>query len=350
MPEASEPLAHSSSLSQFMAFAEAAGLARPSGLDPALAALLARPPHQPLPERVAAWMIVDLMQAYAAANARPELGAAFAAWGEVTGYGPLSRLPDHCASLTEIVEAGMRFMHLENGALASDIQADEDEAALRCLVMVDGRQGSAQFAESILMLTVRVVRRMLGEVWTPLRVEFAHAPPADLAAHRRLFRCRLKFDAGRHAVVLPSADLRRPSRASDPRARQALLAQLADLDQTWTRGAGELTGRAVAALLPSGEARLDTVARSLGVEPRTLQRRLAAENLSFAAVLDAVRRREALAYLRGTDRPALTELAERLGYGDASAASRFLRARLGLGVRGDPGRRDGPHERAGSGR
>ncbi len=323
-----QPLAHSSSLRLFRAFMESLGLGTPQDLDADLVRALDQPA-----ERVPARMIVDLMQACALAHGRLDLGAAFAAWADVAGYGPLSRMPDHCDTVAEVVEAGLRFMHLENGALASDIQEDEDEAVLRCLVMVDSRQGSSQFAESILMLSVRVVRRMLGDFWTPLRVEFAHAPPTDLKAHRRLFRCALRFNAERHAVVMAPRDLRRPSRVADQHGRKAIEAQLWAMDQAWSRGAGELAERAVAALLGSGEARLDRVAHSLGVEPRTLQRRLAAEGRCFAAVLDAVRRREALDYLRGAHRPALTELAQRLGYGDASAASRFLRSQLRRGVR-----------------
>ncbi len=313
-----------------MAFADAMGLQKPAapGLD--WAAMVHR---SATADHLPAGMIVDLMQACAAVNDRPDLGAAFAAWGDITGYGPLSRLPDQCESVAEIVEAGIRFMHLENGALASDIQDEGEEIALRSLIMIESREGSAQFAESILMLTVRVVRRILGPLWTPLRVEFAHARPADLKAHRRLFRCRLQFGAERHAVILTRRDLHRPVRLGDPGERRTIEAQLADLDRLSTRTVGDLAQRSVAAGLGSGEATLDRVAASLGLEPRTLQRRLASEDLSFTAVLDAVRRREALDYLRGTPRPALTDLAARLGYADASAASRFLRLRLGLGVR-----------------
>lgn len=325
-----EPQAHASSLRQFMAFVDAMHLRRPDLPDLDWADMVDRAAAA---EHIPARMIVDLMQACAAANARPDLGASFAAWADVTGYGPLSRLPDHCQSVADLVEAGMRFMHVENGAVASDIQDDGDEVALRSLVMIDSLAGASQFAESILMLTVRVVRRMLGEFWTPLRVEIAHAPPADLRAHRRLFRSRLQFQADRHAVLLTPSDLHRPARVGAPSERRAIQSQLAALDRASTRGVGDLTRRAVVALLGSEDVTLERVAGSLGLEPRTLQRRLSAEGLSFAGVLNDARRRKALDYLRGTPRPALTDLAQRLSYGDASAASRFLRTRLNRGVR-----------------
>jgi AraC-like DNA-binding protein len=46
---------------------------------------------------------------------------------------------------------------------------------------------------------------------------------------------------------------------------------------------------AIAPLLPHGKARAPEIARRLGMSPRTLQRRLAAEGLTFSTVLDGLR-------------------------------------------------------------
>lgn len=62
--------------------------------------------------------------------------------------------------------------------------------------------------------------------------------------------------------------------------------------------------------------------------PRTMQRRLAQSGLTFADVLERVRRRTADEYFRLDARPNLTELAYRLGYNSASSASRYLRTHL----------------------
>ena len=55
----------------------------------------------------------------------------------------------------------------------------------------------------------------------------------------------------------------------------------------------------------------------LGIHPRTLQRRLRAENDSFEAIKDSVRRDVALRYLCQSDLP-LSRIAEMLGYSETS--------------------------------
>lgn len=325
-----EPVAHSSVIRQFARFAETTGISLEACLDQELTDIFALSQKA---ERVPARGIVDTLQFCGAALDRPDFGATFANWCSVTGYGPLSWLMEQCDSVADVVEAMVRFMHLENGALATHIDEDEEEAAVRCVVMVTSKMGSSQFIEGVLMVLVRAIRGMLGDHWSPMRIEFAHAPPADVRAHRRLFRATLKFDADWNAIVITPRDMRRSAQSVDIERRCQLEAELTALDASWGRETGDLVERATAALLQSGNARLEAVAHSLAIGPRTLQRRLADERRTFGDVLDEVRKREALDYLRGTPHASLSELAHRLGYGEASAASRFLRTKLGLALR-----------------
>jgi AraC-like DNA-binding protein len=82
------------------------------------------------------------------------------------------------------------------------------------------------------------------------------------------------------------------------------------------------------ALLPMGLCTLERVARHLGVDPRTLQRRLARQETSFGAIVDDLRAEQAARFLRTTDL-SLTEMAETLGFSALSAFSRWFRQRFG---------------------
>jgi AraC-like DNA-binding protein len=55
---------------------------------------------------------------------------------------------------------------------------------------------------------------------------------------------------------------------------------------------------AITPLLPHGRARVEAVARTLGMSQRTLARRLSAEGLTFMEVIDSMRTDLALHYLR----------------------------------------------------
>ena len=75
---------------------------------------------------------------------------------------------------------------------------------------------------------------------------------------------------------------------------------------------------AIALLLPHGKARADEISRKLGMSQRTLARRLAAEGLTFAGVLDELKLQLAKRYLQDEGLP-ISEVAWLLGYREASA-------------------------------
>jgi AraC-like DNA-binding protein len=97
-------------------------------------------------------------------------------------------------------------------------------------------------------------------------------------------------------------------------------------------------------LLAAGEARMEALARALGCSRQTLYRRLRAEDVTFEALLDGLRRRLARRFLRD-EGLSVKETAYRLGFGDPAAFSRAFKRWTGLsprlwrdgGVRPQPG-------------
>lgn len=79
----------------------------------------------------------------------------------------------------------------------------------------------------------------------------------------------------------------------------------------------------ISILLPS-EPTIMAVAEALGMTVRTLQRRLAANNLSYRHVLDDLRRKKAEAELISRAF-SVAEIAQRLGYSDPSHFARAFR-------------------------
>ena len=136
-----------------------------------------------------------------------------------------------------------------------------------------------------------------------LGVRFAFPRPVSAAEHARVLGLEPVFGAAVPALVLARATWEAAPRAAD-----------AGLFATLEEHARELLGRtaprirsrravraAIAAELPGKEPSLARVARRLGTSARTLQRRLGAAGTSFAAVVDAVRRERAEAFLRAPD-------------------------------------------------
>jgi AraC-like DNA-binding protein len=83
-------------------------------------------------------------------------------------------------------------------------------------------------------------------------------------------------------------------------------------------------------LLPTGAATLEVVAEQFHLHPKTLQRRLADENTTFAALVDQVRKDAADRYLRTTG-ISLSHLARELGYAEQSVLTRSCKRWFGTG-------------------
>jgi AraC-like DNA-binding protein len=93
-------------------------------------------------------------------------------------------------------------------------------------------------------------------------------------------------------------------------------------------GFSQQVGEMIARQLESGRARAAVIAEQLNMSRQTLYKRLKQENQSFAALLDQVRREQALFYLHDPQRT-LTEVAQRLGFSELSAFSRAFKRWMG---------------------
>jgi AraC-like DNA-binding protein len=88
----------------------------------------------------------------------------------------------------------------------------------------------------------------------------------------------------------------------------------------------------IAAMLGPDAVSVDVVARAAGMTRRTLQRRLAAEGLTFSALLDATRIDLGMRLLTQSTAP-LGEVASRLGYANTPALTRAVRRWTGVAPR-----------------
>ena len=77
-------------------------------------------------------------------------------------------------------------------------------------------------------------------------------------------------------------------------------------------------------LLGSGACTIERVAQHLGVDRRTIHRRLASDGQTFSAIVDTVRRELAERYLKDRHR-SLAEVSSLLGFAAPSGFSRWYR-------------------------
>ncbi len=265
-----------------------------------------------------------LLEASAERSGVEAFGLLMAQTRRLSSLGPLGLLireqPTPRLALEAFVQHGRRL----NESLHLTIEEAADVVVLRELLVVGHGGPVRQATELAIGVAFRTLQHLMGNDWRPRRVCFAHDAPADRAIHERIFGRHVEFGHDFNGILCAQSDLARPNLQADP--------ELARLAQTLLDGQSPVRSNAsivaqvrglVVALLGSGTCTIDRAAQHMGVDRRTIHRRLAKEGESFSSIVDAVRRELAERYL--ADRRSLAEVSMLLGFSAPSGFSHWYR-------------------------
>jgi AraC-like DNA-binding protein len=184
-------------------------------------------------------------------------------------------------------------------------------------------------AESVHFSTLMVGRRV-----PLLEARLPYPPPRDEEPYRRHFRAPLRWNAPQAALVLEPRAPELPLLKADAtllayfeKQADALAARHASEEELPLR-----VRRLVMEALPSGPPSLETLARALGVSPRSLRRRLGDEGTSFQALVEETRSALARQYLQAS-KLTVSEIAFLVGFSELSPFQRAFRRWTGTSPR-----------------
>ncbi len=313
-------------LANFAEVAQLAGLAplsmlREAGIDPAALT----DPDMP----IAASAVLMLFENAARASGWQNFGLRMAESRSLADFGAVSLLIAHQSSLREGLETTIRYLHMINPALAIDVEDVGDLVVIREDLIVEDGRPTPQAYELAIGALFRMCNALLGARWRPQMVSFTHRAPDDLSIHRRLFGPNVQFEGEFNGVVCSAADLDRANPSADPKMASYARRFVDTLGGNEHLSTSHQVRKAAYHLLPLGRASIAQIARAMGLNVRTLQRRLAAEQHEFSEVLNSVRRDLALRHL---DNPSVsfTHVAELLGYRQPSSFTRWFAAEFGV--------------------
>jgi AraC-like DNA-binding protein len=222
----------------------------------------------------------------------------------------------------------IRYEHTYNQAISIGLSEANGLATIRMDLEPGEPVGTRQATELAVGTLHHIHRQLHGTRWQPLSVCFSHPAPADISTHLRIFGHVMQFQREFAGIVLRASDLAAPNKVADPLLRpyahQFLDTIGTPTDVTMVVRVREL----IEVLLPTGRCSIVQVARSLGVDRRTVHRRLADSGETFSSLLNAVRA-ELAERLVPNPRRSLTEIAEELGFSEPSAFSRWFRGQFG---------------------
>lgn len=294
-----------------------------------LAPLLAR---AGLPDRLAEDGVVSraqlcaLLRGVARAAGDPAIGFALAAAADPARLGTTGKALFAGRTLRECLVGHVRQMP---GLQAGVSYALSERGARACLshTLADSQPDDARVLnEGIASFLVLALRRLSGEAEDGLHVTLPHRPDAPVAIYEGALRAGVSFEPRRSGIEI-RFDAAWLDRANPFLGRVETVAGA--VEAAVSRAAAHIDDAALLAGLRgiiegaalSGTPSLVQAARTLGIPPRSLQRRLSGMGASFETLVDDWRRTTAKRLLAGSREP-VGAIARSLGYGHAAHFTR----------------------------
>ena len=175
--------------------------------------------------------------------------------------------------------------------------------------------------EFFMALLVRLCRHLTGLRLVPTRVRIAHRRDSKCSELIEFFGDNIEFGAAVDEVSFAPTIKDMPIVSADHYLNKILIEYCEEALSRRPTNRGSFRSsveNAIVPELPNGKARLDEIARRLGVSQRTLARRLSLEGLTFSDVLENLKIDLAKRYLADEDL-STSQIAWLLGYQEVSS-------------------------------
>ena len=248
-------------------------------------------------------------------------GLNFARTIDVRDVGVLAYLGVASQTLEDAIRNLARYTRVFSEAFEFDLKVEGDTGTIEIIPQDPSFAAQRQAVEFAYAVIVRAYRQFTGKRIKPLAVYFLHQRRTNLPKFTKFFGGTVKFGRNQGEMVFSRRELATPILSSDER----LLAILRDYAEGILRHRPkhrdellQKIERRLTEILPTGQGRAKILAAELGMSERTLVRRLAELDTSFADLVDELRHDLARKYLAQRDL-SLVHIAFLLGYSNQSA-------------------------------
>lgn len=249
------------------------------------------------------------------------------------GLGAIGELMRNMPTTGEALRALLLHLHLhDRGAAPILLRPEPSRVLLGYSIYRLGIPSAKPIYDLVMAIAYRIMRELCGPAWQPVRVQFAHARPRDVAPYRELFGASVRFDAGVSGVVFASSWLEQPIPGADAELRLQLSRAIHSAREESAMSFAEEVQKVLHSMMRAGSATAVEVADLFGIHERTLRKRLAAEGTGLQELVAQTRFELAKQLLQST-RLSVAEIATVLRYSDPNVFSRAFRAWAGVSAR-----------------
>ncbi len=251
----------------------------------------------------------------------PHLGLLCGARHRLETIGLAGRLSQNARDVGSALRGLALNLHLNGHVFVPTVRVMGETAEFILALVADVDEPSRVAVDLGFAAAFSLVREICGPGWSPLDVLMVNAPAGSRAPYDRYFATRVQFGSDRNAIAFARSWLARPVHGANPAALAALERELALTAQRNPLPLPVATRRALLACIARGTISVRAVAAVLGLQVRTLNRRLADEGTSVFELAQEVRYQVARDLLANTALP-VTEIAATLAYANTAGFTR----------------------------
>lgn len=184
--------------------------------------------------------------------------------------------------------------------------------------------------EATIASVVSISREVCTREFNPLAIYFKHPKPQTTTNHKDYFGCPVYFNSDKDALLVSHEMLKTPNKLGDQSISKFfdkhLESEVLELEDSETLD--QMVCKQISRSLSEGVPTVSDMACHLGMSSRSLQRKLADQNLSYRFLVEKSRRLLAKKLLQQTEY-SLVEVAFMTGFSEQSAFTRAFKRWVG---------------------
>jgi AraC-like DNA-binding protein len=260
--------------------------------------------------------------------APPGWGLEFGATLDVATHGPSGLVAVTAPSLATALDAVIRYMTVRSPFVDLRPAHEPGRFALRIVEPCALGAIRTPLLEMVLLSLQATIETAMGRRMGEAAFTMPAPRPAYWRRYEEFFHAPVTFAGVEAGVSLPAEWLSLPCPLADPIAHRSTWTRLESIRRGLAGDFVDVRVERIFAASNDAGPSLGDVAAQLGLSVRTLDRRLAERNTSFRHLLDR-HRRERATELLAQHHLTVAEIAERLGYGEATNFTRACRRWFG---------------------
>ncbi len=267
--------------------------------------------------RVPIKQLIDLVDKCFDVTGDPALGLHFRDYFDSTNIYYTTVLYMNCNTLLEACQTWSRYSKLLSDASEVEIGEEGENYTISYSNTSDYQ---ADWIPEFYLANAVFFNRMTTDTnIDPVAVHFQHPAPHYAIEYQKVFRAPVLFEQEKNMLLIQKTDLLRTIPHANATLKTVLEEKANALldEQAHSKTYQDRVRDSIIVNISTRNLNIDSVAEELGIHRTTLYRKLSQEGTSFTALLEDVRKKLALTYIKRD--LSNHHIAARLGYSDPSA-------------------------------